>query len=230
MKELRCAAPAPAGNAVTRARRLAVARVPRAAAQGPCAFAGYLAFFGAVYARPLLRHLNTPDLRQYWTDPNFYIWSMRWWPYAVSHGVNPLYSSQIWAPHGCDLAWASTAPSVDLLMWPVTAVFGVLVSYNIVLLLVPVVSAWAAFLVARRLTGQFWASLLAGSVYGFCPYELVHNWQGQTNLTVIAVFPLLAYLVLRWWDGTLRDRWLFVSGRPPRWPWSSIPSPRASST
>ena len=95
-------------------------------------------------------------------------------------------------------------------MWPVTAAFGVLVSYNIVLLLLPVASAWAAFLVARRLTGQFWASLLAGSVYGFCPYELVHNWQGQTNLTAIAVFPLLAYLVLRWWDGTLRDRWLFA--------------------
>ena len=95
-------------------------------------------------------------------------------------------------------------------MWPVTAAFGVLVSYNIVLLLLPVVSAWAAFLVARRLTGQFWASLLAGSVYGFCPYELVHSWQGQTNLTAIALFPLLAYLVLRWWDGSLRDRWFVI--------------------
>jgi hypothetical protein len=94
---------------------------------------------------------------------------------------------------------------VDLLMWPVTAAFGVLVSYNITLLLLPPVSAWAAFLLARRLTGRFWPSLLAGTVYGFCPYELVHNWQGQPNLTATAVFPLLAYLALRWWDGTLRD-------------------------
>ena len=170
----------------------------------------YLAVFTAVYGWPLLRHLDAPNLRQYWTDPNFYTWSMRWWPYAVSHGMNPLYSSQIGAPHGYDLAWASTAPSVDLLMWPVTAAFGVLVSYNVVLLLIPPVSAWAAFLVTRRLTGQFWASLLAGCVYGFCPYELVHNWQGQTNLTATAVFPLLAYLVLRWWDGALRDRWLVI--------------------
>ena len=172
-------------------------------AQGLAAFAVYLAVFAAVYARPLLAHLNAPDLRQYWTDPNFYAWSMRWWPYAVSHGINPLYSSQIGAPQGYDLAWASTTPSVDLLMWPVTAAFGVLVSYNVTLLLVPPVSGWAAFLAARRLTGRFWASLLAGGAYGFCPYELVHSWQGQPNLTVIAVFPLLAYLVLRWWDGTL---------------------------
>ncbi len=199
----------PASGAIASAFRLA-ARVPRPVRQGLVAFAVYLAVFTAVYGWPLFRQLDTPDLRQYWTDPNFYTWSMRWWPYAVSHGLNPLYSSQIGAPHGYDLAWASTTPSVDLLMWPVTAAFGVLVSYNIALLLLPVVSGWAAFLVARRLTGQFWPSLLAGAVYGFCPYELVHNWQGQTNLTAIALFPLLAYLALRWWDGSLRDRWFVI--------------------
>ena len=88
-------------------------------------------------------------------------------------------------------------------MWPVTAAFGVVVSYNVMLLLVPPLSAWAAFAAARRLTGRFWPSLLAGAVYGFCPYELMHTWQGQPNLTVIALFPLLVYLVLRWWEGSL---------------------------
>jgi hypothetical protein len=192
-------------STVARALLLTAARVPRPVLQGLAAFAAYLAAFIALYAWQLLPELNAPSLRQYWTDPNFYTWSMRWWPYAVSHGINPLHSGQIGAPHGYSLAWASTTPSVDMLMWPVTAAFGVLVSYNIVLLLVPPLSAWAAFLVARRLTGSFWPSLVAGSVYGFCPYELVHNWQGQSNLTVTAVFPLLAYLVLCWWDGSLRD-------------------------
>ncbi|MGH3253119.1 MAG: hypothetical protein ACRDOI_43850 [Trebonia sp.] len=187
--------------------RLTLTRAPRPAIQGVLAFAGYLAVFATVYARPLLAHLNVPNLRQYWTDPNFYTWAMRWWPYAVSHGINPLFSSQIGAPHGYDLAWASTTPSVDLLMWPVTATFGVLVAYNLVLLLVPPISAWAAFIAARRLTGRFWASLLAGVAYGFCPYELVHNWQGQPNLTVIALFPLLVYLVVRWWEGSLGRNW-----------------------
>ena len=93
----------------------------------------------------------------------------------------------------------------------------------------PPVSAWAAFVAARRLTGRFWASLLAGAVYGFCPYELVHNWQGQPNLTVIALFPLMAYLVLRWWDGTLGGPGS-SSGWPSPWPWSSTPSTRPSPT
>jgi hypothetical protein len=207
------AAPVPvpsAGPARTAVSRLAMLRAPRPALQGLLAFAAYLAVFITVYARPLISHLTAPNLRQYWTDPNFYIWAMQWWPWAVSHGVNPLFSGQIGAPHGYGLAWASTVPSVDLLMWPVTAAFGVLVAYNIVLLLVPPVSAWACFLVTRRLTGRFWPSLLAGAVYGLCPYELVHNWQGQPNLTVIALFPLMVYLVLRWWDGTLKKTWFVL--------------------
>ena len=184
-----------------------LARVPGPIGQGTLAFAAYLAVFVTGFGLPLASHLNQPNLRQYWTDVQFYAWSLRWWPYAVSHGLNPLFSRQIGAPHGYSLAWASTAPSVDLLMWPVTAAFGVLVSYNVVLLLVPPFSAWAAFVLARRLTGRFWPALLAGPVYGFCPYELMHNWQGQPNLTVIALFPLMVYLVLRWWDGTLRRTW-----------------------
>jgi hypothetical protein len=180
-----------------------VARAPGPALQGLLALAIYLTVFIIGFGLPLISHLNVPNIRQYWTDPQFYAWSLRWWPYAVSHWINPLFSNQIGAPQGYDLAWASTTPSVDLLMWPVTAVFGVLVSYNVMLLLVPPVSAWAAFIAARRLTGRFWPALLAGVVYGFSPYELIHNWQGQPNLTMIALFPLMVYLVLRWWDGTL---------------------------
>jgi hypothetical protein len=202
------APPIPSFRAV--ALRLLTARIPHPALQGLLAFASYLAVFVVGFGLPLASHLNVPNIRQYWTDPQFYAWSLRWWPYAVSHGTNPLFSNQIGAPHGYNLAWASTTPSVDLLMWPVTAAFGVLVSYNVLLLLVPPVTAWAAFIAARQLTGRFWAALLAGAVYGFSPYELIHNWQGQPNLTVIAIFPLMVYLAVRWWRGTLSRVWFTV--------------------
>jgi hypothetical protein len=192
------------------ALRQLVTTVPRPALQGLSALAVYLAVFILRFGLPLISQLNVPNLRQYWTDPNFYTWAMQWWPYAVSHGINPLYSTQIGAPGGYDLAWATTTPSVGLLLWPVTAVFGILVSFNVMLLLVPPVSAWAAFVAARRLTGRFWASLLAGAVYGLTPFELVHDWQGQPNLTVIALFPLMVYLVVRWWEGTLGRTWFVV--------------------
>ena len=195
--------PGAAAPSKTTAAALLSAPFRRPALLGLLALAVYFTVFTVGFGLPLIRHLNQPNLRQYWTDVQFYTWALRWWPYAVSHWTNPLFSNQIGAPHGYNLAWASTAPSVDLVMWPVTALFGVLVSYNVMLLLIPAVSAWSAFIAARRLTGRFWPSLLAGAVYGLCPYELVHTWQGQPNLTVIALFPLMVYLVLRWWDGTL---------------------------
>jgi hypothetical protein len=200
--------PIPSFRAV--ALRLLSARIPYPALQGLLAFAAYLTVFIVGFGLPLASHLTVPNIRQYWTDPQFYAWSLRWWPYAVSHWTNPLFSNQIGAPHGYNLAWASTTPSVDLLLWPVTAAFGVLVAYNVLLLIVPPVSAWAAFIAARRLTGRFWAALLAGAVYGFSPYELIHNWQGQPNLTVIAIFPLMVYLVVRWWQGALSWVWFTV--------------------
>jgi hypothetical protein len=206
------AAPRPGATLLTwlSAARLGTARVTDPVLQGLLAFGGYLTVFVTVYGLPLASHLSTPDLRQYWTDVQFYAWSLAWWPFALSHGLNPLFSAQIGAPHGYDLAWASTAPAVSLVMSPVTSMFGVLVSYNVMLLLVPPFSAWAAFVAARRLTGRFWPSLLAGAVYGFCPYELVHSWQGQPNLTVIALFPLLVYLVRCWWEGALGARGLVI--------------------
>ena len=187
--------------------RPGVAWITNPVAQGLAAFGLYLAVFIIGFGLPLASHLNVPNLRQYWTDEQFYAWSLRWWPYAVSHWTNPLFSNQIGAPHGYELAWASTTPSVDLAMWPVTAAFGVVASYNVLLLIIPPVAAWAGYLAARRLTGRFWAALLAGAVYGFCPFELIHNWQGQPNLTMIALLPLMVYLVLRWWDGSLSAAW-----------------------
>jgi len=182
------------------------ARVPRPALQGLLALAIYLAVFIIGYALPLSRHPGLPQVGQATVDPNFYIWSWRWWPYAISHGLNPLYSRQIGAPEGFDLAWATTVPVVAVLLTPITAVFGPITSFNLTLLLSAPVSAWAAFLAARRLTRRFWAALMAGAVYGFSSYEVSHTVAGQPNLTVNLLLPLMLYLALLWRDGKLGDR------------------------
>ena len=181
------------------------ARVPRPALQGLLALAVYLAVFIIGYAFPLILHPGLPQVGQTQVDPNFYIWSWRWWPYAISHGLNPLYSRQIGAPGGFDLAWTTTAPAVAVILAPVTAAFGPITAANLTLVLAAPVSAWATFLAARRLTGRFWAALIAGAVYGFSPYEVGHTAAGQANLAVIMLLPLMLYLALLWRDGKLGD-------------------------
>ena len=177
--------------------------MPGPALQGLIALVIYLVVFILAFGQALVTHLNVPAVGQVEVDPNFYIWAWRWWTYAVSHGLNPLYSYQIGAPGGYSLAWATTSPSVALLVAPLTAAFGPVVSFNLTLLLAPPASAWATFVAARRLTGRFWAALPAGVVFGFNVYTLDHEVSGQPNLTVTLLLPLTVYLVLLWWDGTL---------------------------
>ncbi len=86
------------------------------------------------------------------------------------------------APGGVNLAWATTTPTVSLLMWPITATAGPIAAFNLSLILAPPASAWATFILARRLTGKFWPALLAGFVFGFCAYEISHEASGQPNL------------------------------------------------
>jgi hypothetical protein len=191
--------------------REAVMRAPiqRPALAGLLALVAYLAVSIACYGYRLIGHPGLPQLSPGQVDPNFYIWSLRWWPYAISHGLNPLYSRQIGAPAGFNLAWTTTTPALAIVISPVTALFGPITSLNLTLVLAAPVSAWAAFLAARRLTGRFWASLAGGTIYGFSPYEVGHTGAGQANLALIMLIPFMVYLALLWRDGKLRD-WLFA--------------------
>src|SRR5580700_115964 len=100
--------PEPVGRASTR-----TVTVPRIAGRGPftvrtwipvttllgiLALVLYLAVWIIGWAWPLILHDQLIQLDQSSQDPNFYTWSLRWWPYAVSHGLNPLFSRQIGAP------------------------------------------------------------------------------------------------------------------------------------
>jgi hypothetical protein len=178
--------------------------------QGLIAFAIYLVVMIFGLAQPLLPHLDVPHVQQSQVDANFYIWAIGWWPNAIIHGLNPLFSHQIMAPGGVSLAWATTTPTVSLLMWPITATAGPIAAFNLSLILAPPASAWATFILARRLTGKFWPALFAGFVFGFCAYEISHEASGQPNLTVTLLIPLIAYLVLRWWDGSLGRRGFLI--------------------
>jgi len=176
------------------------------ALQGLLALGIYLAVWVPTAARPLVQHASRAQLLQNSPDPNFYVWSLRWWPYALGHVLNPFYSSQIYAPAGHMLAWVTTVPPLALLASPLTLIAGPIVSFNLLAALALPLSAWAAFVLCRRLTGKFWPALVGGAVFGFSAYEMSHDSAGQINLTFSLLLPILAYLVLLWRDKIISAR------------------------
>jgi hypothetical protein len=174
--------------------------------QGVVALAVYLAVWVIAEVFPLVLHPARPQLDQASMDPNFYTWSLRWWPYAIGHGLNPLHTAEVGAPADYGLAWVTTVPPLALLVAPLTVLAGPVVSFNLLVAASIPVSGWAAFVVCRRLTRRFWAALAGGAVYGFSAYELNHIFAGQLNLAVSLLLPLMAYLVVVWRDGAIGTR------------------------
>jgi hypothetical protein len=129
-------------------------------------------------------------------DPIQFIWFLNWWPWAIAHGLNPFISYYVWYPHGFNLTWATSIPSAALLMWPLTWLAGPVVSYNVLSLVAPALSAWTGFLLARYLTRDTPASLIGGYLFGFSAYEL-GELLGHLNLNMIFAVPLVVLLVVQ---------------------------------
>ncbi|HYK70604.1 MAG TPA: hypothetical protein VEV45_21855 [Streptosporangiaceae bacterium] len=178
----------------------------RPSAQGLLALALYVAVWLATGGRHLVQGLGDAHLDQVSMDPNFYTWCLKWWPYAIGHGLNPFYSHLVRAPMGHSLAWVTAIPPIALLATPLTLTAGPLVTFNLLVIMAPPLAAWAAFVLCRRLTRKFWPSLAGGAVFGFSAYEINHIAAGQLNLTYSLLLPLLAYLVVLWRENAIGTR------------------------
>ena len=138
-------------------------------------------------------------------DPRFFFWALSWWPHALGHGMNPIWSGAIWAPEGYNLAWATGVPGPSLLMTPVTLTAGSVVAYNVLALLACPLSGLTAFVLCRRVTGSFWPSLTGGWIFGFSTYQLGHAGL-HINLELVFLVPLAVYLSLLRVEDEIRPR------------------------
>ena len=178
------------------------------AGRGGWAFAAYLVLACCFLGLPVAAHPERDVIGGLFTDPQIFVWSFAWWPHAILHGLNPIYTHQIWAPDGFNLAWATSVPGLAIAFAPLTLLFGPVLAYNVASILMPVLAAWTAFLLCRRVTGGAgWPSLAGGYLFGFSTYILAAE---LTHIFSAAVFllPVAALLVLRFLDGDLAPRGL----------------------
>jgi hypothetical protein len=182
-----------------RARRL------RRGWQGLAVFALYLAVSCLYWTLPILGSFTTRYAGQGRSDAMLYRWSLAWTPWALSHGLDPMATTKVFAPAGAMLAWTTFTPALGVLLWPLTAWFGTLVAYNVALTLAPALAAWSAYLVCRRVTGRFWPSLVGGAVFGSSAF-MVGQMHGHLNLVMVFPVPLGVYLVARLLEGSVSPR------------------------
>jgi hypothetical protein len=122
-------------------------------------------------------------------------WLLAWPGYAIAHGHNPLFSDWIGAPTGANLAWSAQVTLPGLASSPIRAVSGPVVAFNLVMTLGPALTAFTAYLLARRFGLSHLAAALGSLVAGFTPYVTSHAAAGHANLVTVLGVPLLALLL-----------------------------------
>ena len=194
-----------AGEAAdTRSRDGTQPDVSRVRRQHLGAFLAYLGVTLALFGPMILPHLADRKLAVVPWDGSFFIWALRWWPWALTHGADPLYTSQVWSPLGINLTWTTIAPVPGVLLAPLTTSLGPVVTFNLAALLAPPLSAWTAYLLCRRVTGVFAPSVVGGFIFGFSSYVMAQFAAGHIDLSWAFLIPVCGYLVLRRYEGSLR--------------------------
>jgi hypothetical protein len=139
------------------------------------------------------------------TDPPQTMWFFNWWRFSLARGLNPFVTDWVWAPLGVNLSWTAIVPLLAWASMPLQAAVGEPTTYNIMVILMPPLAAFAAYLLCRHVTGAFWPSVLGGYIFGFSPYML---GQLLAHLNLVAVFPvpLIVLLTLKSLGGELSER------------------------
>src|SRR5579863_400495 len=120
-------------------------------------------------------------------DPSAAIWYTSWPAYALSHGLNPLFSSAVGYPTGVNLVFAA----YGVVLAPLTWLFGPVAALNVGLTLAPVLSALAMFALARRWVSFPPAAFVAGLLYGFSPFVLANVTTAHVDFSMVAIPPLV---------------------------------------
>jgi len=146
-----------------------------------------VALFSSTWIDPAGSLIGTPK------DPKLFVWYLGWLPHELSLGHNPLFTDYLSFPNGVNLMWNTSMIFPALVLWPVTAVFGPVAAYNLLITAGLALSAWFGFLASRRVIDNPQACFIAGLLYGFSP-ALIAQALGHPHV-VVALFPPIALLL-----------------------------------
>jgi hypothetical protein len=176
--------------------------------RGAAVAVGVFLLAALVSTWPQVRHLND-GLTDVW-DAKFTAWVMHWDFAQTFRNPFRLFHANIFHPAPYALAFSENLYGAALFGFPLYAAgLSTLASYNVLFLLGMLLSGVGAWALARWITGDAAASLLAGFVYAFNPWRLaqIPHIQFQWG----AFLPLFLLFLLKYVDEQRRrDAALFA--------------------
>lgn len=127
-------------------------------------------------------------------DGGFVMWYLGWMQYALGHGHNPLLTDWLFYPSGVNVMWNISLPLPGILLSPLTAEWGVIFSYNVLVVVAFAGTATSAYLVLRRWAPWPPAAFAGGLLYGFSPY-MIGQGLGHVHMILLLLIPIMLLLL-----------------------------------
>ena len=148
------------------------------------------------FSWPLVLHLGTHLTGPIGGDTGVYVWNQWVFRHEVLNERLPLFTEEIFSlTRPANLSLHNYTIFQDLLALPLLGVLGVVTTFNVVYLLMIVITGYAAFRLAFHVTRRPWESWLAGALFSWSPY-LVTRGMGHFSLVAAAPLPVFALLLL----------------------------------
>jgi hypothetical protein len=171
----------------------------------------------SAFTWPLPLHLDTHLTGDPGGDTGVYVWNQWVFRHEAVLGNNPLTTDQILSlTQRADLSQHNYTAFQDLLAFPLMPWLGVVATFNIVLLVITILTALVTYALARRVTEatrlEAW---LAGLAFAWSPV-LVTRATGHFSL--VAAAPLPAFILcMHAAEGTQRLRYAALAGLCVAW-------------
>ena len=138
-------------------------------------------------------------------DAYFSVWRLAWVAHQLREGPATLFDTNVFHPATDTLAYSDAMLLVGVLSAPlIWSGLAPVTVHNIVLIAAFATSAWAMYVLARRLTGDRAAAFLAAIVFSAAPYRIAHI--GHLELEWVAWMPISLLLLHKLLDEPrLRD-------------------------
>src|SRR5262245_26224765 len=166
----------------------------------------------SAFTWPLSLHLDTHLTGDPGGDTGVYVWNQWVFRHEAALWNNPLKTDQILSlTQRTDLSQHNYTAFQDLLAFPLMPWLGVVATFNVVFLLITILTALATYALVRRVTPATRVeSWLAGLLFAWSPV-LVTRSGGHFSL--VAAAPLPAFLLcVRRAEETRQLRWAALGG------------------
>lgn len=132
----------------------------------------------------------------YGADSAMHQWYLQWFPYAISHGINPFITNYATAPQSTNLLWNNANLLLGVVFWPVLRVLGAINTLNLIYVLL---FAGAGSLTAWQLRPHVRhasSAWVGGAFFAFAPWMQSELAAAHVTMLTTATIPL------GWWIGT----------------------------